>query len=332
MLRLRQLGKPPKLLPLHLTPPQTPRPSSSTPPPPFYFHFQPQPQHPYSTSTSSSPPLPSSALAPPFNRADDLPQCSSPSRLAGPAGPGTLAQSNPLTPSSWTETAPIYSICSRYGGAAFGNSLACHGPANRLPVRVRGSANCQRRSYYHSYYHSSGLYKGAIPTIATLSYNPASSRKPYSSHTSAQTLSKSSATLISTRPQLALDKSRRHQNRVLSTSHPTMYTASFAFFEAIWEAGITHCFVNLGSDHPSIIEAMVKGQNENKGKFPRIITCPNEVCSQAPVVRLRRRFGPDSHQLVKVIQTNATLIDGSYVHGRRLRASNRQAAMCYRPC
>lgn len=56
-----------------------------------------------------------------------------------------------------------------------------------------------------------------------------------------------------------------------------MYTASFAFFEAIWEAGITHCFVNLGSDHPSIIEAMVKGQREAKGKFPRIITCPNEV-------------------------------------------------------
>lgn len=71
------------------------------------------------------------------------------------------------------------------------------------------------------------------------------------------------------------------------------YTASFAFFEAIWEvccmalystnpadtlqAGITHCFVNLGSDHPSIIEAMVKGQNEKKGQFPNIITCPNEV-------------------------------------------------------
>lgn len=36
-------------------------------------------------------------------------------------------------------------------------------------------------------------------------------------------------------------------------------------------------FVNLGSDHPSIIEAIVKGQNEKKGQFPKIITCPNEV-------------------------------------------------------
>lgn len=62
-----------------------------------------------------------------------------------------------------------------------------------------------------------------------------------------------------------------------SASPPNMYTTSFAFFEALWEAGVTHVFVNLGSDHPSIIEAMVKGQREKKGNFPRIITCPNEV-------------------------------------------------------
>lgn len=56
-----------------------------------------------------------------------------------------------------------------------------------------------------------------------------------------------------------------------------MYTASFAFFEALWEAGVTHCFVNLGSDHPSILEAIVKGQKEKPNAFPRIITCPNEM-------------------------------------------------------
>lgn len=43
------------------------------------------------------------------------------------------------------------------------------------------------------------------------------------------------------------------------------------------QAGVTHCFCNLGSDHPSIMEAIVKGQNEKKGEFPRIITCPNEM-------------------------------------------------------
>ncbi|KAL2851764.1 hypothetical protein BJX68DRAFT_266011 [Aspergillus pseudodeflectus] len=56
-----------------------------------------------------------------------------------------------------------------------------------------------------------------------------------------------------------------------------VYTASFAFFEALWEAGVTHCFVNLGSDHPSILEAMVKGQKEKPEEFPKIVTCPNEM-------------------------------------------------------
>ncbi|PYH94203.1 acetolactate synthase [Aspergillus ellipticus CBS 707.79] len=56
-----------------------------------------------------------------------------------------------------------------------------------------------------------------------------------------------------------------------------VYTASFAFFEALWEAGVTHVFVNLGSDHPSILEAMVKGQKEKPTEFPKIVTCPNEM-------------------------------------------------------
>ncbi|KAJ5584363.1 uncharacterized protein N7459_004163, partial [Penicillium hispanicum] len=58
-----------------------------------------------------------------------------------------------------------------------------------------------------------------------------------------------------------------------------VYTASFAFFEALWElqGGVSHVFVNLGSDHPSILEAMVKGQREKKDQFPTIITCPNEM-------------------------------------------------------
>ena len=72
-------------------------------------------------------------------------------------------------------------------------------------------------------------------------------------------------------------RARGYASSTTSGEQKKMYTASFAFFEAIWEAGITHCFVNLGSDHPSIIEAMVKGQREKRDKFPRIITCPNEV-------------------------------------------------------
>ena len=52
------------------------------------------------------------------------------------------------------------------------------------------------------------------------------------------------------------------------------------------QAGVTHCFVNLGSDHPSILEAIVKGQTEKRDQFPRIITCPNEVRPQVACLRL----------------------------------------------
>ncbi|KAF2962756.1 hypothetical protein GQX73_g10815 [Xylaria multiplex] len=56
-----------------------------------------------------------------------------------------------------------------------------------------------------------------------------------------------------------------------------MYTTAFALFEGLWEAGITACFVNVGSDHPSILEAIVKGKRERPHNWPRIITCPSEV-------------------------------------------------------
>lgn len=56
------------------------------------------------------------------------------------------------------------------------------------------------------------------------------------------------------------------------------YTTSTAFFEALWDAGVTHCFVNLGSDHASILDAIAQDNKEPSGRFPRIITCPHEVC------------------------------------------------------
>lgn len=43
------------------------------------------------------------------------------------------------------------------------------------------------------------------------------------------------------------------------------------------QAGVTNCFVNVGSDHPSILEAFIKGKRERPDAFPRMITCPSEV-------------------------------------------------------
>uniref|UniRef100_A0A8H7K3H9 Pyruvate decarboxylase n=2 Tax=Bionectria ochroleuca TaxID=29856 RepID=A0A8H7K3H9_BIOOC len=47
------------------------------------------------------------------------------------------------------------------------------------------------------------------------------------------------------------------------------YSASSAFFESLAEAGISYVFVNLGSDHPAIMEALAK---DSKGtKFPKYV-------------------------------------------------------------
>lgn len=95
-----------------------------------------------------------------------------------------------------------------------------------------------------------------------------------------------------------------------------MYTTASAFFEAIKQAGVTHCFVNLGSDHPAILEAILEGQQNDKD-FPRIITCPHEV----------RVIWLESLES----ETNMDL-DGGTVHGGWVCPCYRQAAVRYRSC
>ncbi len=55
-----------------------------------------------------------------------------------------------------------------------------------------------------------------------------------------------------------------------------MYTTSTAFLEALGEAGITHLFANLGSDHPGLIEAMAEARAHDRD-LPMLVTCPNEM-------------------------------------------------------
>lgn len=55
-----------------------------------------------------------------------------------------------------------------------------------------------------------------------------------------------------------------------------MYTSAAAFLEALVEQGITHAFVNLGSDHPGLVEAIAMARALGN-PVPRMITCPNEM-------------------------------------------------------
>ncbi len=56
------------------------------------------------------------------------------------------------------------------------------------------------------------------------------------------------------------------------------YTTSTALLEALAEAGVTHIYANLGSDHPGLIEALAQARAEGKdGELPTVIVCPHEI-------------------------------------------------------
>ncbi|OJJ54427.1 hypothetical protein ASPSYDRAFT_61048 [Aspergillus sydowii CBS 593.65] len=78
------------------------------------------------------------------------------------------------------------------------------------------------------------------------------------------------------------------------------YTASTAFFEALWDAGVSHVFVNLGSDHPALMEAIVYGKRFRKGEFPEIITCPHEMVALSMADGFARLTGKPQAVLVHV--------------------------------
>lgn len=59
-----------------------------------------------------------------------------------------------------------------------------------------------------------------------------------------------------------------------------VYTTSSLFLKALSLAGITHVFVNWGSDHPAMLEELQRQrtQGEHQGNTsPRVVTCPNEM-------------------------------------------------------
>ncbi|KAJ5238377.1 hypothetical protein N7468_002996, partial [Penicillium chermesinum] len=95
------------------------------------------------------------------------------------------------------------------------------------------------------------------------------------------------------------------------------YTASVAFFEALWEVRFVKehaqldivdlsigwcepCLRESGIRSPLHLEAMVKGQKEKQGKFPRIITCPNEMVALSAADGYARLTGEPQAVIVHV--------------------------------
>ena len=59
------------------------------------------------------------------------------------------------------------------------------------------------------------------------------------------------------------------------------YTATTAFLEALTVAEVTTCFVNLGSDHPSFVEAIARYKagvsRKDAIKLPAFISVTHEM-------------------------------------------------------
>src|SRR5579863_876325 len=55
-----------------------------------------------------------------------------------------------------------------------------------------------------------------------------------------------------------------------------MYSASTAFIEALYEAGVSYIFANFGSDYPAILESLAELRATGR-PLPKVITCPNEM-------------------------------------------------------
>jgi acetolactate synthase I/II/III large subunit len=58
---------------------------------------------------------------------------------------------------------------------------------------------------------------------------------------------------------------------------PFRYTASAAFLDTLIAAGVKYLFVNLGTDHPGLVEVFANASLTKRKDFPRVLTCPNEM-------------------------------------------------------
>ncbi|KAJ6005970.1 thiamine pyrophosphate enzyme N-terminal TPP binding domain-containing protein [Penicillium sp. IBT 35674x] len=105
-------------------------------------------------------------------------------------------------------------------------------------------------------------------------------------------------------------KRARHAEDDLDSDE--VMSAAEGFFEALAEAGVTYCFVNLGSDHPAMLEAMIKAKQKQLTKFPNIITCPSELVALSAALGFAQVTGDPQCVLVHV--DCGTLALGQSIH------------------
>uniref|UniRef100_A0A0B7KBA4 Uncharacterized protein n=1 Tax=Bionectria ochroleuca TaxID=29856 RepID=A0A0B7KBA4_BIOOC len=89
-------------------------------------------------------------------------------------------------------------------------------------------------------------------------------------------------------------------------------TGAANFLEALYDAGTRYCFVNLGSDHPALLEAMAASKLDKTRRIPTIITCPSELVALSAALGYAQVTG--TAQCVIVHVDCGTLAMGQSIH------------------
>lgn len=80
----------------------------------------------------------------------------------------------------------------------------------------------------------------------------------------------------------------------------TDYTTSSIFLLTLARAGITHAFVNWGSDHPALVEDIARQVASPEGTVLKIVTCPNEMVALTAAQGFAQACGKPAAVIVHV--------------------------------
>ncbi|KAF9559714.1 thiamine diphosphate-binding protein [Agrocybe pediades] len=95
----------------------------------------------------------------------------------------------------------------------------------------------------------------------------------------------------------------------MSSESTPVFTASTLLLKALSSAGITHAFVNWGSDHPALLEDLERQRTEARDREnsegddttrPSIVTCPNEMVALSAAQGFAQATGKPAAVIIHV--------------------------------
>lgn len=93
----------------------------------------------------------------------------------------------------------------------------------------------------------------------------------------------------------------------------SMLTTSSVFLRTLAECGITHAFVNWGSDHPALLEELERQRIEDGKTSPFIVTCPNEMVALSSAQGYAQVTGKPAAVIVHVdVGTQVSRVSGFF--------------------